>query len=216
MSDHIVPTKERILEAAGNIFGEKGFKDATIRTIALAADVNIAAINYHFRDKEGLYGAVLEEVFLQGFTRFPATMDLAPEADPQQRLRAFIRAMFYRLLSKEGWGGIVGRGRLIARELLDPSPAFEAVLDRYIKPHRDLLLDIITKIIGTGCGPEKLMPCVISIIGQCIYYAMASPVIRKISADNAPTEENLDRLAEYVWLFSLGGIASIKNATLGR
>ena len=208
------PTKERILASAGEIFGTRGFKDATIRTIARDAKVNIAAINYHFRDKEGLYGAVLEEVFYLGFTRFPATMDLAPNADPQQRLRAFIRAMFFRLQSKEGWGGIAGRGRLIARELLDPSPAFEAVLDRYIKPHKDLLAAIISDIMGSDPGPEKLMPCAISIIGQCIYYALAAPVIRKISADNAPTEENLDRLAEFVWLFSLGGIAKIKDANL--
>jgi AcrR family transcriptional regulator len=213
MSDNH-PTKKRILEAAGEIFGTKGFKDATIRTIAKDAKVNIAAINYHFRDKEGLYGAVLEEVFQLGFTRFPANMDLAANADPQQRLKAFIRAMFYRLQSKEGWGGIGGRGRLIARELLDPSPAFEAVLDRYIKPHKDMLVAIIIDIMGTDPGPEKLMSCAISIIGQCIYYALASPVIRKISADNAPTEENLDRLAEFVWLFSLGGIAKIQDATL--
>ncbi len=213
MSDNH-PTKKRILEAAGEIFGTKGFKDATIRTIAKDAKVNIAAINYHFRDKEGLYGAVLEEVFHLGFTRFPANMDLAANADPPQRLKAFIRAMFYRLQSKEGWGGIGGRGRLIARELLDPSPAFEAVLDRYIKPHKDMLVAIIIDIMATDPGPEKLMPCAISIIGQCIYYALASPVIRKISADNAPTEENLDRLAEFVWLFSLGGIAKIQDATL--
>ena len=213
MSDNH-PTKERILEAAGEIFGTRGFKDATIRTIARDAKVNIAAINYHFRDKEGLYGAVLEEVFHLGFTRFPASMDLAANADPQQRLKAFIRAMFYRLQSKEGWGGIGGRGRLIARELLDPSPAFEAVLDRYIKPHKDLLINIIRDVMGTDPGPEKFMPCALSIIGQCIYYALASPVIRRISADNAPTEENLDRLAEFVWLFSLGGIAKIQDATL--
>ena len=214
MSDYnTAPTKERILAVAGDIFGEKGFKDATIRTIAHAAQVNIAAINYHFRDKEGLYGAVLEEVFRLGFTRFPANMDLASEASPQHRLRAFIRAMFYRLQSREGWGGIAGQGRLIARELLDPSPAFEAVIDRYIKPHRDLLLAIIGDIMGVDPGPTKLMPCVISIIGQCIYYAMASPVILKISADNAPTEDNLDRLAEFVWHFSLGGIAAIQETT---
>ncbi|MBU1567107.1 MAG: CerR family C-terminal domain-containing protein [Proteobacteria bacterium] len=214
MSEHTAPTKERILEAAGEIFGQRGFKDATIRAIAQAAEVNIAAINYHFRDKEGLYGAVLEEVFHIGFTRFPATLGLDTNIDPEQRLRAFIRAMFFRLLSREGWGGIAGRGRLIARELLAPSPAFEAVLDRYIKPHKDLLVTIIIEIMGVNPGPEKLMSCAISIIGQCIYYAMASPVIRKISTDNAPTEENLDRLAEFVWLFSLGGIAKIKDATL--
>ncbi len=213
MSEHTTPTKERILAAAGEIFAVKGFKDATIRTIALAAKVNIAAINYHFRDKEGLYGAVLEEVFHIGFTRFPASLGLEENADPEQRLRAFIRAMFFRLLSREGWGGIAGQGRLIARELLAPSPAFEAVLDRYIKPHRDLLVTIISDIMGTNPGPEKLMPCAISIIGQCIYYALASPVIKIICADNAPSEKNLDRLAEFVWLFSLGGIAKIQDAT---
>ncbi len=214
MSEHPQSTREKILAAAGEIFGEKGYKDATIRTIAQAAGANIAAINYHFRDKEGLYGAVLEEVFRQGFSRFPGTMDLAPGASPEQRLRAFVRAMFYRLQSKEGWGGIAGRGRLIARELLAPSPAFEAILDLYIKPHRDLLLAIIIDIMGENPGPKKLLPCAISIIGQCIYYALAAPVIGKISADNVPTEENLDRLAEFVWLFSLGGIARIKDTPL--
>jgi AcrR family transcriptional regulator len=211
MTDQTTPTKARILSSAGIIFGKKGFKDATIREIARAAKVNIAAINYHFRDKEGLYGAVLEDVFHTGFTRFPATLATGADADPEQRLQAFIRAMFYRLQSREGWGGMAGQGRLIVRELLDPSPAFEMVLDKYVKPHKDLLLTIIVDIMQTDPGPEKLMPCAISIIGQCIYYALASTVIRKISADSAPTEDNLDQLADSVWLFSLGGIARIKE-----
>lgn len=211
MSEPTAPTKARILEAAGDIFGKKGFKDATIRAIALAAKVNIAAINYHFRDKEGLYGAVLEEVFRLGFTRFPATLQLGSSARPEERLQAFIRAMFYRLQSNEGWGGLTGRGRLIARELLDPSPAFEAILDRYIKPYKELLVSILAAIMGNNPGPEKLQPCALSIFGQCLYYAVASPVIRRISADHAPTEDNLERLADFVWLFSLGGIAAISN-----
>ena len=211
MSDHAAPTKERILAAAGNIFGEMGFKDATIRKIAQAAEVNVAAINYHFRDKEGLYGAVLEDVFRTGFTRFPGPSEQAAGADPKEQLRTFIRAMFYRLQSGEGWGGISGRGRLIARELLDPSPAFETILDLFIKPHKDLLTGIIINIMQFNPGRERLMPCAISIIGQCIYYALGSSVIKKISAADAPTEDNLDRLADFVWLFSLGGIEAIKN-----
>lgn len=214
MSEQLRPTKERILKSAGIIFGKKGFKDATIRGIAKDALVNIAAINYHFRDKEGLYGAVLEDVFHTGFSRFPATLKTGNDADPKQQLRIFIRAMFYRLQSQEGWGGMSGQGRLIARELLDPSPAFEKILDKYVKPHRDLLLNIIGDIMQINPGPEKLLPCAISIIGQCIYYALASTVIRKMSAEIAPAEDNLDQLADSVWLFSLGGIARIKEEFL--
>lgn len=213
MTNQTPSTKERILKSAGDIFGQKGFKDSTIRMIAKAAEVNTAAINYHFRDKEGLYGAVLEDVFQTGFTRFPATMEIDANDDPEQRLRTFIRAMFYRLQSSEGWGGMSGQGRLIARELLDPSPSFEFILNRYIKPHKDLLYTIIVDIMRTDPGPEKVMPCVISVIGQCIYYALARKVISRISADNAPTDDNLDRLADDVWLFSMGGIARIKEET---
>lgn len=207
MNEPPAKTKERILEAAGDIFGREGFKATTIRRIAEAAHANVAAINYHFRDKEGLYAAVLEHVFHTGFTKFPSDLGIGPDVPPERQLLFFIKGMFYRLLSSEGWGGLSGHGRLIARELLDPSPAFEALLDTYIKPHRDRLLAIIVAIIGKDPGPERLLPCAISIIGQCIYYALAAPVIRMISEENAPA--NLDRLAEFVWHFSLGGIEKI-------
>ncbi len=214
MPDKTASTKQRILKAAGVIFGQMGFKDATIRRIAEAAQVNVAAINYHFQGKDGLYGAVLEDVFATGFSRFPATGENGVDASPEQRLRFFIRAMFYRLQSRDGWGGMAGQGRLIARELIDPSPAFEVVLDTYIKPHKDLLLDILVDIMQITPDPKKLIPCALSILGQCIYYALASTVIQKISADSAPNEDNLDQLADSVWLFSLGGIARIKDELL--
>ncbi len=211
MPDQTMPTKERILRSASMIFGKKGYKDATIRMIAQAAQVNVAAINYHFQGKEGLYRDVLEDVFCTGFSRFPATLDVGTDADPEQRLRAFIRGMFYRLQSREGWGGLSGQGRLIAREMLNPSPAFSLILDRYIKPQKDLLLAIIVDIMQTNPGPDKLRSCTVSIIGQCIYYALASTVIHQVFADKSATEDNLDQLADSVWLFSLGGIARIKE-----
>lgn len=213
MTAQLLSTKERILKAAGDIFGKKGFTATTIRTISQEAQVNVAAINYHFRDKEGLYSAVLEDVFHKGFTRFPPTLKETTDAKPQQRLRAFIRGMFYRLQSHEGWGGMSGQGRLIARELVDPSPAFENIVDKYIKPHKDLLVSIIADIMGDNPDEEKLLPCAISIIGQCIYYALASSLIQKVGGQIAPTENNLDQLADFVYQFSLGGIAQIKQVS---
>lgn len=58
--EKVKTTKERILKVANELFATKGFAGASVREIAKEADVNIAAINYHFQNKEGLYWKVFE------------------------------------------------------------------------------------------------------------------------------------------------------------
>ncbi len=209
-----MPTKKRIMNAAGEIFGQDGFKAATIRKIATAAQANVAAINYHFRDKQGLYLAVLEDTFSKGFQRFPADGETDNDKGPEQRLRTFIHKMFYRFLSNEGWGGISGRGKLIAREFFEPTPAFENIVETYITPHKQMLVSIIAELSPDKADKDKQLACAISIIGQCVYYAFASPIIKRIAPAFMPTQQNLDRLADHVFLFSLGGIQQINNTDI--
>ncbi len=212
MTPTALDTRDRILQTAGELFGQQGFKPTTIRQIATSANVNIAAIHYHFGDKQGLYGAVLERIFTIGFTRFPYNINSKPDAPAEERLHFFIRALLYRLLSSEGWGGHAGHGRLLARELIEPSPAFDTILNHYLRPHKDLLLDIITAIIGKNPGPALLLPCAISIIGQCIYYALAAPVIERLTGKKQPNDQELDHLAEFIYHFSLSGIHAVASA----
>lgn len=209
-----MPTKKRIMDAAGEIFGQDGFKAATIRKIATAAQANGAAINYHFKDKQGLYLAVLEDTFSKGFQRFPADRETDKGKGPEQQLRTFIHKMFYRFLSNERWGGISGRGKLIAREFFEPTPAFENIVETYITPHKEVLVSIISELSPGKADRDKQLACAISIIGQCVYYAFASPIIQRIAPDFMPTQQNLDRLADHVFLFSLGGIQQINNTDL--
>ncbi len=56
-----VLTRERILEAAAEMFAERGVEAVSLRELTLRAGVNLAAVNYHFGSKEG----VLAEVFLR-------------------------------------------------------------------------------------------------------------------------------------------------------
>ncbi|MBU0972347.1 MAG: CerR family C-terminal domain-containing protein [Proteobacteria bacterium] len=211
-----LPTKERIIDVAGDIFGKNGFKAATIRQIATAAQANLAAVNYHFRDKEGLYRAVLEDTFSKGFHRFPYRKNPEENNAPDQQLRSFIRAMFHRFLNNEGWGGISGRGKLIAREFFEPTPAFEPIVDTYIKPHKEILVSIISDLSRGKAGMDKILPCAISIIGQCVYYTFAAPVIQRIAREFLPTQENIDFLADHVFWFSLGGIQQINTRPVDR
>src|SRR5882672_9983302 len=90
-------TRQHLLEAAGEVFAEVGFRAATVREICQRAGANIAAVNYHFGDKEQLYAAVLKESFRSAIEKYPANFGLPAKATPEQRLRAFIHSFLCRI-----------------------------------------------------------------------------------------------------------------------
>ena len=53
-------TRQRLLTVAERLFADRGFKKVTVREICRAARANVAAVNYHFGDKLGLYREVLQ------------------------------------------------------------------------------------------------------------------------------------------------------------
>ena len=111
-------------------------------------------------------------------------------------------------------GGINGRGKLIAREFFEPTPAFETIVETYITPHKQMLMSVISELSKGKAGIDKQLACAISIISQCVYYAFSTPIIQRIAPAFMPTQENLDHLADHVFRFSLGGIQQINNTDL--
>lgn len=85
-------TKQRILDAAEELFANDGFAGASLRRVTSAAKVNLAAVNYHFGSKDGL----VEEVFRRRLDvlsehRLTALDSLADQACLEEVLYAFIR-----------------------------------------------------------------------------------------------------------------------------
>src|SRR5438477_9167138 len=54
-----LPTKDRILDAAEKLFGDNGFDATSLRDITTTAQVNLAAVNYHFQSKDSLIESVI-------------------------------------------------------------------------------------------------------------------------------------------------------------
>src|SRR5437660_978544 len=121
--DKTLETRDRLLEAAGEVFAEHGFRDATIREICEKANANVAAVNYHFGDKEELYAAVFDYARTCAVAQFNESV--SPAIPAEERLRVFIRAVLTRFFDQ---GRPAWLGKLVAREMIEPTKALDALV----------------------------------------------------------------------------------------
>jgi AcrR family transcriptional regulator len=203
--------KERILSAAVQIFGRKGFKSATVREICQAARVNLAALNYYFGNKQELYRTLVTDLLERAILRYPADMGRGSVADPRERLRLFILALLHRLLAPGGLSGFQNQGRLLARELADPSPVLDTLVQDHIRPQAAILGGIIAELIGPDAPRERVMRCAFSIMGQCFYYGYAWPIASRLCPMDPNDAGMINTLADHIADFSLYGLKGCKD-----
>ncbi|HSO18011.1 MAG TPA: CerR family C-terminal domain-containing protein [Desulfosarcina sp.] len=203
--------KERILDVAGDVFGRVGYKAATIREICRLAGVNVAAVNYHFGGKKELYRIVVTDLLERTFSHYPVDAGINARSSPEQRLQAFIHGALKRLLSSDGLSGYPGKGQLVARELADPSPFLDDMVDEFIRPTAAVLSAIIAELLGPGAGFREIMRCQISVIGQCFHYAMARPIVSRLTAIDYSDASVIDELTGHITRFSMAGMAAIRD-----
>ena len=115
MSKAQFSTKERILDAAETLFAQYGFGGTSLRQVTSQADVNIAAVNYHFGSKENLVNEVfrrrMDEMSAQRLGRLKAAADADP-ADLDGILAAFVEPPLAMAQDRHGGGAFI---RVIAR-----------------------------------------------------------------------------------------------------
>src|SRR4030067_328112 len=100
-------TRERLLDAAGEVFAERGDRRATVREICRRANVNIASVSYYFKSKEDLYADVLEFASRQARQKYPETDAAGRAGSGERRLLRFVRIFLLRILDEGGpaWFG---------------------------------------------------------------------------------------------------------------
>lgn len=192
-------TKSRLLESAGEEFAERGYEAATVRAICDRAKANIAAINYHYGDKQGLYVAAVLEAHRCGMEGWG--MD-EPTEELREALRMYIRHFMTHVLSlrEEGW-----RQRLMLRELSRPTIALEILVRDAIRPRFEALLSILRRIDPTW--PEATLWLIaFSIIGQCLHYRMGAPVNERLIGKDAVQGLDLEMLTDHITRFSLAAL----------
>lgn len=208
-------TRQRLIEAASEIFIEQGYKAAKIRDIVHRAGANVAAVNYHFNGKEGLYAEVIRQHAAQAIEDFTHAAAGEPRA-PEAQLRNYVRTFLKRLLGNNVQSRMA---RLIARESVEPSAAFNLVVEQFVVPQHVALRNTVRAILGAEAAEESVRRCSMSIIGQCLYYWSARCVVRRLEPELEYDEEEVSRLADHIVEFSLAGmrqVAGVKAARAGR
>ena len=195
----ICELRRRLLHVAGEVFAEHGFRAATTREITERAGVNLAAINYHFRDKAELYASALREAYCAA-----ELIAMPPRAGtPRERLRTFLAAMLTYLLDpkRPAW-----QNRLIIRELSEPTPALDELIEGGMRTRTERLFAILRDLAGGDLPPEKLSWLSCSIMGQCVHYAQNRPIIERLHPVLAGYQKRIDQLAEHITEFSIPAV----------
>ena len=178
-------TKESIMAAAMRLFAEKGLKLVTVREICKAAKVNVALVNYHFRNKNGLYQACVERLFHENTGDELCTID-ATVSDARS-WRAAVR----------GWIFGFSRG-------LRPTKGGTALAAGFFRPVRNCLLRLIAMAVEDVHEQRRWVE---SIWAQLSSYALVDaswhPVFRPM---DVAVDGWGDSIADFVYRQVLAGM----------
>jgi AcrR family transcriptional regulator len=199
-------TRQRLLEAAARLFAEHGFNKVTVRAICEEARTNIAAVNYHFRDKLSLYREVVQMVAdIMDRTKSEA-LDAGEGQSAEEQLRGYIRIFLHRLLDPEANSWM---DKLMLRELMDPSPALDLIIEKGIKPSSERLRRVLGRLLDLPFDDWRVVQCALSVQGQCLFYRMSKPVATRWQPGFRYTPEVIDGIAHHIAEFSLAGIRAV-------
>jgi len=213
MAEKDTGTREALLRAGTAEFAAHGFARATVRGICARAGANVAAVNYHFGSKGGLYAAVLDRIFREtpGRPR-PAAAVAAAGSDPAESLRAFIRAFAVSVYEQGGEEEACELGAIFLSEMARPSPHLDTLIEKYVRADALALRAVVAELLGPAASKERIEACSMSVVGQVLYYALAWPIAVRLNPGHPDVTSFLDRFVDHVASFSLAGIAAVRRA----
>lgn len=195
-------TRQRLMDAAGPIFADRGYKSTTVREICTQAGVNLALVNYHFGDKENLYAEAVRHASQSCMDRTPLPT-WPPNTPPRQKLHDYITMFLNRVAVRHepAW-----HSQLIMREMQQPTSACEEFVRNFARPSAMLLDSIVSELLPSSVSErEKRLIC-FSVVGQILHYWSARAVITLLVGEEEFKTYDVESLSRHITAFSLAAI----------
>jgi AcrR family transcriptional regulator len=184
-------TRERIVAAALKAFAEKGFRGASTRDIARRARTNQGLITYHFRSKDALWRAAVEQIFGRLEKRLAEHTAALESDDPRERVRALIRE-YVRFTAAHPE---------LFRIMVDAGNHSDArmrwLVDRYVRPRFEAMKR--SRVAGSLGVEESLVPHAFYALagGSSLLFAVA-PECRRLTGLDPASAEAVEAHAEFI------------------
>ncbi len=197
-------TRQRLIQAAAVLFAAEGYENVTVREICKASNANVAAINYHFGDKAGLYRAVITVAIASMLETNELSQKAGEGLSPEEQIRGFVRVFVGRL---NGDGPTAWIHRLMAREFERPTEALDQVMTQVVKPRLVYLSNVAGAVMNLPPDDVRVQRCIGSLQMQCFMAARQLPATleKTFGAAARDIEGTVAHIAE----FSLGGMRAI-------
>jgi AcrR family transcriptional regulator len=203
-------TCKNLLEAASEVFAENGYRDATIAEICKRARANVAAVNYHFGDKQTLYREAWRHSFLESTKAHPPENGVSDNAPLEERLQGRVAALLHRIADENNKDFFI-----VHKELVNPTGLLEEVMRKELRPLHEKMEALVRELLGPRASDMEVQFCVISIISQCINPMVATKGRKgkREVKDGPPGVDDVEAYSNHVVKFSLAGIRAIRGDT---
>jgi AcrR family transcriptional regulator len=166
-------SRKKLIVAGLRIYSQVGYKGASTRKLAAAADVNIAAIPYYFGSKEGLYLAIID--YIVDYYQKKLSIHFAiirktlqdEKTRPQERyalLDEYIRILVHSVLHESEESLHISR--IYVREQLDPTSAFDRLYNGFIRDMRETLEVLVAAILDKDAHSAEVKLIAETLLGQ--------------------------------------------------
>jgi AcrR family transcriptional regulator len=196
-------TRNSIIKAAVHLFAEKGFQGASVRDIVVKARVNQAAINYHFKGKDGLYLEVLKTAFERLTEQAGSDPEKLKSFSREEALRSFVCQQLRPLLFRDEMSRYI---RLFAWESAHPSKIFLKFMATNTGSYLTTAVDIVLRFLPPGTQKRVAVCVAIWLMGQCSVFVRNRDLFAHEPFGITPDEPFTDELTELVTRLAIGGL----------
>lgn len=176
-------SRARIVEAAAQLFADRGFDGVSVRELAKRAGVNAAAVNYHFGGKEGLYHAVIRKLIDDTEPMFAPMIErlrdgVARANGDRAALAALASGLISGLIrSVLSSTNLHWRMPILLRESQQPSSAFAMLMQDRVNPVHDAIAELVGAATGYDPKGPQARLITANIMGQCMSLGAARGVV---------------------------------------